>query len=110
MKATMLKVSSLPLKHLRLTLARGVRMWVGMVERACGNTDAARAAFNTALRRDERCAGSAREWAVLESEAAQQLAEQVTTFNSRPPTSICLSCHCCCSDGRIVLVMVLVWL
>ena len=57
-------------------------MWVGMVERACGNTDAARAAFNTALRRDERCAGSAREWAVLESEAAQQLAEQVTTFDT----------------------------
>ena len=92
-------------------MVRGVRMWVGMVERACGNTDAARAAFNTALRRDERCAGSAREWAVLESEAAQQLAEQVTTFNSRPPrTCICLSCHCCCSDSRIVLVMVLVWL
>ena len=65
-------------------------MWVGMVERACGNTDAARAAFNTALRRDERCAGSAREWAVLESEAAQQLAEQVTTF-PQPASNIHLS-------------------
>ena len=88
----MLKVSSLPLKlAMRLTLGRGaVRMSVGMVERACGNTDAARAAFNTALRRDERCAGSAREWAVLESEAAQQLAEQVTTFQ-QPVSNIHLS-------------------
>jgi len=93
--------ATLPLKlATRLTLARGVRMWVGMVERACGNTDAARAAFRTALRRDERCAGSAREWAVLESEAAQQLAEQVTTYESSSTRHSSVVPLCFCQNCR----------
>ncbi len=52
---------------------------LGMVERAAGNTKAARAAFREALQRNPRCAGTAREWAVLESEAAHELKLQVRT-------------------------------
>ena len=54
---------------------------LGMVERAAGDTKSARAAFREALRRNPRCAGTAREWAVLESEAARKLKLQVRIDN-----------------------------
>jgi tetratricopeptide (TPR) repeat protein len=60
---------------------------LGMVERSVGHTSAARSAFRTALDRNPRCAGTAREWAVLESEAAQDLKRDVRTSRACSLTS-----------------------
>ena len=67
---------------------------LGMVERSVGNTAAARAAFREALQRNPRCAGTAREWAVLESEAAHEAKLQVRSGSPSLSPVLCPSPLC----------------